>query len=139
MPTPNMVSVRLDASIREDLETYRRILPALVSSFEPSLVELASQDAMGRNLTLRRNLKLNLAPTVDWMLCLADLTIPPAELPMVHAVEAIGNGTFVILKDKPVDLADPADAALVAAVDPIIRRYRPPPTLAPFWMVPPVS
>lgn len=116
----NMASVTLASAIKEDIEIYRRILPALVDCFEPSEIGLASYGAMERDLKLRR------FPTVDWMLWLADTIIPPDELPMVYAVEHVGTGTLVILKKEPIDLSDPADLALVEAVEPIIRRHQPP-------------
>jgi hypothetical protein len=117
-PTPNLVSMTLAASIREDLIIYRQIVSAMLESFEPDMIELASGAARGRTL------KLRLSPTIDWMVWLADVVIPPKELTLASTVERVGTGTLVVLKLCPVDPSNAEDQTLIAAIEPVIRRYQ---------------
>ena len=117
----NQILISLPHSMLSELQFVRPVISAIVQNFEPDWAVAAT------DLGYERRAALNLLPVVDWMVYLAGVRIPPEEVRGVFTVEPEGDGTLVITSECPPDVKTPEGLALIERVEPIIRRYQPPP------------
>lgn len=122
----NPQTVFLRGRYRDDQHVNHMALSAICEHFEPEYASVYS-----RRASQRRAIANAPFPIFDWMVYIANVTIPPEALPMVHSVERVGSGTLVILKKERLHLDRPEDLALLEAAEPIIRSFIPPPPAAP--------
>ena len=122
----NQILISLPRPMLSELRTMRPVISAIVKGFEPDWAVASTSSGYGRNAALKLPF-----PVVDWMVYFTGVRIPPEEVPGVLTVEPEGDGTLVITSECPPDVKTPEGLALIERVEPIIRRYQPPPMKEP--------